>query len=308
MSSIGVFFNDPKFEDYPFTEEDYRSSYRELGLTLRAKNAEMIVVRGRDTYRGGNRFQGGWRFTGEGYERVDGEIEVDVIYNKGSELVTDASSNVVNHPGLDAICRDKMRSYETFPEHFPKTILVKDLEQGRSALLEMRTDSVVLKPADGWGGKKVWIGPKAEAAEYFEPYPVMLQELIDTSGGIPGAAPGTHDFRLVMANDRVILTYVRMPADGKFVSNVSKGGSVLHVPAEVRPLGALRLAEAVDSRFREFGSRLYCIDCGKDRDGTWKIIELNDQPGLSPRSDCGAEADTYYAGIADLLIAAAENR
>jgi hypothetical protein len=214
MRSIGVFFNDPGFDEYPFTEEDYRSSYQELGLTLRAKNAEMVVVRGKDTYRGGNRFQGGWRFTGEGYERVEGEIDVDVIYNKGSELVTDASANVVNHPGLDAICRDKMRSYETFPEHFPKTILVKDLEEGRLALQQMRTDHVVLKPADGWGGKKVWIGPKADAAEYFEPYPVMLQELIDTSGGIPGSAPGTHDFRLVMANDRVLLTYVRMPADG----------------------------------------------------------------------------------------------
>jgi glutathione synthase/RimK-type ligase-like ATP-grasp enzyme len=308
MVSIGVFFNDPGFNDYPFDEPDYRESYRELAEALHRKGAEFYVLRGVETYLGDNLFSSGWRFTGKGYERTDDFVNTDLIYNKGSKLVADAHAKVINNPALDAVCRDKMRSCALFPDLFPRTVLARAKEEALDAVNAAKTDLLVLKPADGWGGKKVWIGPKADAHEYFEPYPVMVQEFIDTSGGIPGITEGKHDFRMIMRNDRVLLTYARMPPDGKFVSNVAQGGSVKHVPMDKRPQGALDLAAKVDLEFSKFGDRLYCIDCGLDRDGSWKIIELNDQPGLSPRSDCGDEADRYYRSLADFFIAAAQSR
>jgi glutathione synthase/RimK-type ligase-like ATP-grasp enzyme len=308
MSSIGVFFDDPGFDAYPFDDPEYRQSYGDLAKAIRSRGGEFVILRGSDTYMGGNLFSGGWRFTGDAYVRTDDFVTVDLIYNKGATLKPDDDARIVNKAAFDAVCAHKMRTYALFPELFPRTVLAGGEAEALEAIASMKTDILVLKPAEGWGGKKVWIGPKKDAHEYLEPYPVMIQEYIDTSGGIPGITDGKHDFRLIMMNDRVLLTYARLPAEGGYISNVSKGGSVRHVPIERRPAAAVALAQNVDRALASYGDRLYSIDCGLDKSGEWKIIELNDHPGLSPRGDCGEEADAYYGSLADFFLACAQSR
>lgn len=303
MSSIGIFFNDAGFDDYPFDDSGYREAYAELGNRLRAKGTEVFLVRDPATYMGDDLFSQGWRYLCDGkYEEVKQFVKLDLIYKKGSLLMPDSQSNVLNKNELHALCSDKMSMYSLFPELFPGTFLAQNEDQGLAALEKMRTDMVVLKPSDGWGGKSVWIGPKDEASKHLENYPVMVQEFIDSSGGIPGFPDIIHDFRMVIMNGKPLFTFLRVPAQGKFVANVGQGGHVIVVPPEQRPAGALALIQPVDAYFSRFGNRLYSIDCALDASGEWKLIEFNDQPGIMTLDECGSYLDEYYDDLSDFLL------
>ena len=302
MSSVGVFFSEAGFDSYPFDDPGYREAYTELGRRLRAKGVEYFLFRDPATYLGDDLFSRGWRFTGESFEETNDFVHVDLIYNKGSKLVPDASSNVLNKRELDVVCRDKMRTLELFPELFPRTMLARNEEEALAALGYMKTSMVVLKPADGWGGKAVWIGPADDAKNHLEPYPVMIQEFIDTSKGIPGYPDIKHDFRIVVMNGKPLFTFLRVPAEGKLIANVGKGGHVIVVPPDRRPQEALDLIPVVDAQFERFGNRMYSIDCARDVSGAWKLIELNDQPGIMTIEECAEHVDTYYETLSDFLL------
>jgi glutathione synthase/RimK-type ligase-like ATP-grasp enzyme len=302
MGSIGVFFNEAGFNEYPFNDPDYREAYADLGEVLHRKGVSYYLFRSPATYLGANQFSRGWLYGNGRFEEVEGPIEVDLIYRKGSKLVPTDDANVLNKRAIEQLCSDKMRICELFPELFPRTLRTDDEAQARSALEKVGTDWVVLKPVDGWGGSKIWIGPKSEAMEHIEPYPVLIQEYIDTSGGIPGFPGLKHDFRTIIMNGKVLTTFLRIPKEGSFISNVGKGGHVIVVPPEKCPAEPLEFARIVDKEFQKYGNRMYSVDCAMDRSGTWKLIELNDQPGLMTREDFGKYVDEYYDRLSDFLI------
>jgi glutathione synthase/RimK-type ligase-like ATP-grasp enzyme len=302
MSSIGVFFNDPEFEGYPFDDNGYKAAYTHLASVLERKGCTMYIVRGMSAYVSGNTFSRGWRFAQGQFQEVTAPFTVNLIYNKGSKFVPTADASVLNKREMDIICRDKMRSYALFADLFPRTLLADDAPAAQEALASMGTPTVVLKPSDGWGGSKIWIGPKEDAMEHVQPFPVMIQEFIDTSAGIPGYPNLKHDFRMIIMNGHPLFTFLRVPKEGSLVSNVGKGGRVIVVPAEQRPQGALSLIPQIDAKFERFGNRMYSIDCGLDRSGTWKLIELNDQPGLMTSQECGQYADSYFEDLTEFLL------
>lgn len=302
MSSIGVFFNDPGFDDYPFDDPGYRTAYTNLASILARKGCVLCLYRASSTYVSGNTFSRGWRFNDGQFEEVAEPLTVDLIYNKGSAFMPTADANVLNKREMDSILRDKMRSYALFPDLFPRTLLADDAEAASEALQAMSTPTVVLKPSDGWGGSKIWIGPREQAMDHLEPFPVMIQEFIDTSGGIPGFPDLKHDFRIVVANGTPLLTFLRIPKEGSFIANVGRGGRVIIVPPEKRPAEAMALVPVIDAKLERFGNRMYSIDCGFDRSGVWKLIEFNDQPGLMTHEECGAYADEYTEHLTEFLL------
>jgi glutathione synthase/RimK-type ligase-like ATP-grasp enzyme len=134
---------------------------------------------------------------------------------------------------------------------------------------------------------------------------VIVQEFLDLSGGIPGIIQGPHDFRLIMVNGEVALCYVRTPPAGKLIANVAQGGIFKIIDPPFIPKEALEIALQLDRTLHEYEYRLYSIDMGRLRDGTWKIIELNTPPGLfATQGD--PRIRRYQELTADLLISAAK--
>lgn len=299
---IAVFFDAPAYEDYPFTKEEYVRSYHQFAGTLHIKGSALCIVRGQNSYMGGNTFAGGWIFNGASFVRSDSPLQVGVIYDKG-HFVGDAGANLLNDAELDAICTSKSRTWELFQSDCPRTIEVHTPAMLSDALEKLSGKLIVAKPVDGEEGHGVLIGSKEEVSRYIASFPYLIQEYIDTTGGIPNITEGAHDFRIVSINGEPIIAFVRTPPPGSYLANVSQGGSTIEVPINDIPEEALKIFTNVDGVLKRFPRRVYSLDMGRDANGRWMIIELNSKPALFSR-DRGPEFARFHERLADVLISA----
>ena len=206
---------------------------------------------------------------------------------------------------LDRVCVDKRETVAMFPDLSPKTTEVKNRKQLEHAMKAWTAPMAVAKPVDGAEAKGVVIGSPNEIIASEHEFPVIIQQYVDTSGGIPGIIDGVGDLRTILIDGEVALTYARRAKAGTLISNVSKGGAEIEVLPENRPADAMAIVRAVDERFKPLSKhRVFCVDLGRDADGKWYIIELNSKPGLSPR-DYGATYPRYQDMLIDVLVSAA---
>lgn len=301
---IGVFFDSPEYNDYPFNYQDYVQAYHEVAKGIEDRGAHFCIVRDIATFLGGNTFKGYWVFDGATFVRRDDEIELDLIYDKGY-FVGDERSKLLNDAEMNRICTDKRATIEMFPDLSPKTIEVNDRARLEAALNDWPSPMAVAKPVDGAEAKGVVIGSPEEVLAADHDFPLLLQQYIDTSEGIPGIVDGVGDLRTILVDGEIALTYARSAKPGTLISNVSKGGKEIEVLPENRPTDAMKIVMAVDKALTSLSKhRVFCVDLGRDKDGTWYIIELNSKPGLSVR-DYGVSYPRYQDLLMDALVSAA---
>lgn len=300
MKTIAVFFDKPGYDDYPFNHEEYVVAYHELAPMIVKRGGRFVIVRSQASYKGNNVFSGYWLFNGTAFERHEEDIAVDVIYDKG-HFVPDDAAKLSNDRELTDICTDKFRSYREFPALCPATHLVKNKEE-LLAILKAKDPkaTIVAKPVDLEEGIGVMIATPDVIASSVEKFPYLLQDFIDTSGGIPGIVDGIHDMRMIVIDGEIVVSYVRTPPPGKMAANVSLGGQEIEVPLETLPGDAKKVVATVEEKFSQYVPRAYSVDVGLDADGTWKIIELNAKTGLSPISK-GKNYEHYLNRLADVL-------
>ena len=298
--TIGVFFDDRNFDEYPFDVAEYRTFYHDLAKSIHGRGGRLFIVRDASTYEGDNVFRGGWEFDGEEFIRSEKELRFELLYNKG-HVRPERGDHVINRFDFDDLCTDKWRTYEFFSDLHPKSVHVGSADDVADALNELSTDMIVAKPVAGERGRGVLVLPKAKLPGCITEYPSILQEFIDTSGGIPGLAPGSHDFRILSAAGDIIASYIRTPPEQSLIANVAQGGTEITVPIDAIPAGALEVFEIVDTRLEGFTERLYSLDLGLDTDGTWRIIELNAKPG-PPSPAAGIHYGHFLTKLVDFLL------
>lgn len=299
---IGVFFDAPTYEGYPFQIKEYYEAYHELGKLLADRGAEFRIVRTQESFLGGNRFSHSWVFDGTTFRERNEPVELDLIYDKG-HFKGDAGSTLLNDVAIDVLCTDKRVTAKMFPEISPKTFEVASRKELEAMLAGWTGEKVVAKPIDGHEGKGVVIGSPAEVLAAEHSFPLLVQEFIDISGGIPGFCDKPHDYRTVIYNGVVGVTYIRTAPPGSFIANVSRGGSEIQVPADKRPAEAKAVVEQIDRRMAErFPKRVYSIDLGRDKSGRWYLIELNAKPAILP-ARFGPDHERSLRLLADALLA-----
>lgn len=280
-------------------EDEYKVAYEHLAAELSQHKVTTFLSLPPERYLGHGRFTGGFAVSPSWEPRLE-PLAVDSIFNKSLVQFLDDTVQIINHPIFDRAC-DKDRTIELFPNDCPRSLLVESTTDLVRALDSMRTDRVVTKPTALFGGQGVHIGPKHSLPR--EPtFPFILQEFVDTAGGIPGICRGRHDLRLIYFGNRLVDAYVRQPAKNGYLSNVAQGGSIRQVPIGDLPLEAQSFAVHIDAAFQHFPDRVYSIDIGLDADGTWKLIELNSPPGLPLEED---ERGDHIALLAEHLATAA---
>lgn len=287
---IAVFFKAPNSKDYPFNEEEYWVAYQELDAEIRALGAEFFIVRDNKTYLGDGKFSKSWQFK-NGNLIETGEIQIDKIYDKGG-FKNDGKIPVLNNEIINRICNeDKWETYTLFKKNCPKTILVKNEKEFLGALAELDGDKKVIKPIDGSGGKGVFIGDDKYLKSCPKKFPILTQEFLDTSEGIPEIYKGIHDLRIVFINDDLIYSFYRTPPKGKLLANVAQGGSLAFISKDKIPKSAIKIANKVNTVLSQYGDRVFSIDFGFVK-GIPKIIELNSMVGLG----------TFKEGSANLIF------
>lgn len=284
MLSFGVFFSSPEPYDAPLSKDEYWRAYSELAQEAENAGHQLFFVRSQDTYLGNGWFSQSWLIR-EGKMVPQGKVHLDALYNKG-RFQDDGTIPIFNNAELAQVCSDKWTMYQLFSEYCPKTMLVTEQQDLPMALAECSTDLMVFKPQTGAEGAGVVIDSPETLLQMQSTltFPAIVQEFLDTSGGVPGIMTGTHDLRLALFDGEILYSYLRTPPEGGLLANVAQGGRFLMIDPDNFPDDALRVAKKIDQKFAQFVHRFYSIDFGYTPLGL-KIIEMNSELGLLPNSD-----------------------
>ena len=284
--TIAFFVRDINPDKYPFSVRDlYYYSYQEYLLAMKQAGAIAVFVTGNETYLGKGRFSRAFdidKVSEVSDFRELGEIQADLVFEKGGFAGRDVQ--IVTDPRLYPIISDKSAIYAKFGKYQPKSVTCANLAEVNRAVADMPGEMVVAKNPVSSGGRQVYIARKGELAiPADETYPLMVQEFVDMSDGIPGICEGVHDVRVLLTGSTIIGATLRQPPPGGLHANVSKGGTERLLSRDEIPLEVQAMAAEIDSQLEDL-PRYYAIDFARGKQG-WVLIELNTRPGLFRESN-----------------------
>ncbi len=296
--TIGLFTNHQNINEYFAKKPEYHQAYGELSEEISRQGGVMYLVGPQNNYMGNGDFSDSKQFVNQKVED-SGAVKIDVLFDKSS-FQSDQTIPVFNTAFINEICTDKWMTYQTFPQFCPDTFKISSLEEWRTALPQIETDIIVIKPIDGGEGKGVIVSSKSDVSETSLQFPLLLQEFLDSSQGVPGIVDGIHDFRIAIVNGEIIYCYFRTPPSGSYIANVSQGGRFEVVPVQKIPEDALDVVASIEKFMSQSPNRFYGVDLAFTPKGV-KIIEMNSMLGLLPNKD-GEEFKKLKQRLASILL------
>ena len=207
---------------------------------------------------------------------------------------------MINHPTIDEFCWDKLIIREFFPEYTPKTFIINTKKKLKTVLPRIKTQKYVLKPRYGTLGKDIHILDKDELPKKVKK-DTLVQEFIDTSGGVKGITHRVHDLRVIVANGKIDHTFVRIPKKNMLIANVSLGARKEFFSSKKLSPEAVKIVKKVDKLLKSHKPRLYSVDFLFNKEQKPYIVECNSQPMIDKYA-YGKFADPrFYIRICKLL-------
>lgn len=257
-------------------------------LELCQKEGWEVYVLSKKTYQGGNVFNGAWLFNNGEFTREEKLLNIDLVFDWTGNMefppANEPNLKVVNTRPFKELCADKWKMYQKLQEYMPTTFWIGEKDNLKTVLPKIKTDWIVVKPVNGLKGKGVYVGDRGKAVNFdfddrFHEY--IAQEFIDTSNGISGITPGLHDLRIVVVNNQIVWSHVRVPKKGTYKANVGQGGFLTEIDYTMVPAGIKEIVSDVSNTFYgQYDNPIYSIDFGVGKDGIPKIFEINDQIGF----------------------------
>lgn len=200
----------------------------------------------------------------------------------------------INDLKLNKLLTNKWLTYNKFKEFSPKTVLIS----GKKELKKIKgldTELVILKPLFGSRGVGIKIFPKKEIGKI--EFPCVAQNLISTTKGISGLVKGPHDLRVIMADEKIIHSFLRMPRKGMLIANLAQGGTLKLVSEKKLPASVKIIIKSVSNKLKKYPKKLYSIDFIIDNNQKPWIIELNSRPSLVLDKEELANRESYYKNL-----------
>lgn len=276
--------NDSNKEE-PFSDADQRHSYEALYMKA-ANTADIRMVRACIEWFDGEVFQSYWEFENEVWRYVEAVLTPTVVLDKTEldfallpkKMQLSEKYLVINPWELDLLASDKLLTETAFSEYAIPSRMVRTRAEALTAMDELGGDEFVYKPRLGHGGKGIQFCTRDSAQELPNDTLALMQPVIDTSAGIPGICDSIHDLRIVWIDDEPKVAFVRFPAPGGRLCNLSQGGSAKEVPLADLPQSLLPIFEGLRTKLSRFHSVMYSTDFFFDAAGTPYLIEINTKP------------------------------
>lgn len=279
---IGVLWDSEiDHDDPPFGNSVLERSYRAFSQIARSKDAEVFIAR-YDAYDEAA-LSRAYSWNGKKWV-LEKQVSLDVVFDKfmfaeetvGLKSEIGEKLPVLNLFELEEICKDKLLTYQYFPEYVPETFLAERKKVEES----LREDGkVILKPRYGSEGAEVRL---IESMDEFESKDDLLaQRYIEPSGKTPHLDfDGAHDFRIVLVEGEPELCYYRLN-DRSVLANVSMGGSREFIDVDELPDEVNKVVEEVSDELSSYEPAVYSIDFVFDESMRPWIVELSSKPGLA---------------------------
>lgn len=225
-----------------------------------------------------------WRWNGKEWEK-EHDVELDLIYDKFKydpqtrELKEEMAEQlpVLNDLELEEICKDKLKTYELFPERVGET---REATRENAEQMFEENEKIVFKPRYGFAGQGVEIIHSID--EFSEPENTenfIIQQFIETEGVEEWGVEGPHDLRTIVINGEIQDgNYVRVPDSG-LISNISRGGHQKYVRRNELPDSVVEIIEEIKDEFGRFQPSIFSVDFMFDKEMKPWIVELNSKPG-----------------------------
>jgi glutathione synthase/RimK-type ligase-like ATP-grasp enzyme len=295
MKEVLILFGRSNWEkSKSFGNEKYRYSY-EYFYDL-CKKKEIRIYRASYQWYDYKKhiFKHAWAFEKKsgGWRRVN-SIKPDLIFDKTKsrpeveykKSIIGKKYKIFNNPLFTTLIDNKLYVSHLFTEWMKTNILIQDKTELEVALDQTRGARAVVKPLTLSGGENIYIGNKKDIILKIEEDGVglenyIVQDFIDSSGGIPGVMEGIHDLRMVFMNDLLVYSYYRIPAEGELLANLAQGGSMEIVPIDKLPESLVPIIKKAKDIFSVYSSKIYTMDVMFDEEKRPWIIELNSMPGM----------------------------
>lgn len=310
MKKVLILFGKKKWDSPAFQNgnDSYRKCYEYL-YRLAEKN-DIELFRASFTWYDAdqNIFKYAWTFKCGEWIRVH-DINPDLIYDKTSykAKTTFFKSTIaevfpiVNNVEFSELIDNKLFVSLLFPQYCKKQHKALNQKNLLDIAKSINTEKIVVKPSTDSGGKNVHILDKANVNTLKVGFPVLVQEFIDSSGGIDDIVDSVHDLRLVFIEDSLVHSYIRIPAKGSLLANLSQGGSIKIISSSQLPSSLKDLVSTVQDSLQTFENKIYTIDIMFDENQKPWIIELNSMPGLFFAENQRKEMKLVYKSIIDLF-------
>jgi hypothetical protein len=302
---IAIFCKELKAGGDPFSNDFYWQAYQELFFALKAKGINVYFATDNNAYRGYGLFDVVYSLSKRGsindLKPVE-KVEVDLVFDRGGFIGGDVL--MINPPIITKIAQSKIEMYEYFADFQPYSLVGNTKRQVEKAIERVPSDKVVVKEPEGYGGNEVYIGEKKDVLEEFpDRYPLLVQEFLDTSTGIPGQLTGVHDARVRLCGSEIVSYFLRSAEEGKYHANIAQGGEGAYLDVKDVPAELMKTAKLIDSLFDD-QPRFYSLDFMHTEKG-WKLIELNSYVGLMSESG-GPQAKFAQEKLVGYLVAEAQ--
>ena len=303
MKTAGILFgNYLRWADYPFSKKRTNEAY-ELFTEIGKQNEVRFLI---STF--GNLeediLKKAWVF--ENKWKIAENEKIDLIFDRDKTTAENIESKkeiskkikIVNAPEFNLLCWDKFESYKKFPNLMPKTFLVKDIDELKQVLSQIKTEKIVLKPRYGIMGKDIEFLNKDQIKEVKEN--IIVQEFIDSSGGIEELGmEGVHDLRVVIINGEINHSYIRVAKEGSLFANCARGGKKMFI--DKIPSRVIELVKEIDSRLEKYYPRVYSIDFVYGKNGKIRVAELESIPGFAYYDEAEEIRQKFIEKMIDVL-------
>lgn len=292
--------------DQPFVKdsgnEDYKV-YTELG----AEEGLIIYIGHYSWYEDGGLVKA-WRYDRDSDEWVkEHDVPLDgvfdkFVYNEETRPLKDRIAEevgIMDEPELERICKDKLETYELFPEYVPETRIAT--QENAEQMLE-EYGRAVFKPRYGFAGEGVEVLDSIDAFEEpADPEKCVIQRFVEAGGVEAVGVEGPHDLRTVVINGELQDgNYVRVAEDG-LISNISRGADMVYIETDDIPDTAMAIVDTVIDRFEEYQPAIFAVDIMFDTDGRPWMLELNSKPGTRYHNHAVKEKDKELPKIRAII-------
>ncbi len=246
-------------------------------------------------------FSKAWTFENGKWIKVSTPIKVHAIYDKtvgkNDYITLDEKMNIyskipiLNHPLFRTITNNKLSQYMLFGEYMPKTLLANNKKELSDTFTHIDGSQVVIKPLHGSGGFGIFIGKKSDALKKRLTYPVITQEFITSTKGIPGFSQKDEvaDLRLIYTDHKLVYALSRIAKKGSLFTNFHQGANAVLVPKNKIPHSVQIMARNITQKLAPFKHNHYSLDFIFDDNKKPILVEMNTTPGFDLLRIVGTE-------------------
>ncbi len=246
-------------------------------------------------------FSKAWTFENNEWKKVMKPIKAHAIYDKtvgkNDYITFDKKMSIqekvpmLNNPLFRTITNNKLSQYMFFGEYMPKTLLANNKQELSDTFSDIKSSKVVIKPLHGSGGFGIFIGKKSDALKKRLTYPVIVQEFITSTKGIPGFSQKDEvaDLRLVYTDHKLVYALSRIAQKGSLFTNFHQGATAVLVPKNKIPKSVQKMSKNIIKKLSLFNQSHYSLDFIFDDNKKPILVEMNTTPGFDLLRIVGTE-------------------